>query len=236
VQPLLVLSLIFAVLFTAMLRHRRPSKHTLLGSGLCVAGLAAFFPLSRPSEGPGDLVLADVPWLAAGLGVVVAGCLALAVRGGGQVRVLALATATGVLYGVAAGLAKLAAADLQRGVWTMLGDWHVYLVVLCGVSGFVLNQNAFRVGVAISPALAVIVALDPLVSLGVGDLWLGERLNGGAGNIVGQILALAVVLVGIAILSRMAPQAALAAERAEEAERAARSAVRAPSSPPRPSH
>ncbi|MFB9905954.1 DMT family transporter [Allokutzneria oryzae] len=215
VQPLLVLSLLFAVISSAALRRQRPSKEVLLGSGLCVAGLATFFPVSRPTAGPGELVPADIPWLAVGLGLALTACLTVATCGSGQVRALAMATATGVLYGVAAGLAKLATADLQRGLGALLGSWHIYLVALCGIAGFVFNQNAFRVEVAIAPALAVIVTLDPLVSLGIGVLWLGERLSDGPGAVIGQVLALAALVGGIAMLSKFAPQAALAAEQAE---------------------
>lgn len=212
VQPLLVLSLIFAIISSAAMRRRRPDRSVLFGAGLCVAGLASFFPLARPSSGPGDLVLSEVPWLGGGLGVIMAACLTVALHFSGQLRVLALATATGVLYGVAAGLAKLAAADLEQGIGVLLTNWHFYLVFLCGGTGFVLSQNAFRAGVAVAPALAVMVALDPLVSLGVGVLWLGEELTGGPGAATGQVLAVAVLVVGIAILSRKAPQAAMAAE------------------------
>lgn len=212
VQPLLVLSLIFAIITSSVMSRHRPDRSVLFGAGLCVAGLAVFFPLAQPTSGPGDLVLAEVPWLAGGLFAIMAACLMTAVRSSGQVRVLALAGATGVLYGVAAGLTKLAAADLEQGIGTLLTSWHFYLVFVCGVTGFVLSQNAFRVGVAVSPALAVMVALDPLVSLGVGVLWLGEGLHNGPGAATGQVLALAVLVVGIGILSRKAPQAVLAAE------------------------
>ncbi|PRX45903.1 magnesium transporter NIPA [Prauserella shujinwangii] len=216
VQPLLVTALIFAVISSSVLRRHRPDRVVLLGSGLCVAGLAAFFLLARPTGGGREgLSLSEVLPLAGGLAVILLGCLTAAVRHPGRVRVLALATATGVLYGVTAGLAKLAAEDLRHGVLTMLTSWHVYLVLVCGVTGFVLNQNAFRVGIALAPALAVIVGLDPLVSIGVGALWLGERLNDAPAAVAGQVLAVGVLLAGIAVLSKRAPQAAQAEEQAE---------------------
>ncbi|WP_199432324.1 DMT family transporter [Qaidamihabitans albus] len=216
VQPLLVTALVFAVISSSILRRHRPDRVVLFGSGLCVAGLTAFFLLARPTGGNDTLALGEVLPLAGGLALVLAGCIAAAVRYPGRIRVLALATATGVLYGVTAGLAKLAAGDLRHGVPALLTNWHFYLVLACGISGFVLNQNAFRVGVALAPALAVIVALDPLVSIGVGALWLGERLHGSPGAIAGQVLALAVLLGGITLLSRRAPQAAQAEEDSAE--------------------
>ncbi|PXY22282.1 DMT family transporter [Prauserella muralis] len=215
VQPLLVTSLVFAVYSSSALRRQRPDRMVLAGSALCVAGLAVFFVVARPQPGHGTLSLGDVLPLAAGLAVLIAACLAVAVRFTGRARVMALATATGVLYGVTAGLTKLAADDLRRGIVALLTHWHFYLVVVCGVAGFLLSQNAFRVGVALAPALAVIVALDPLVSIGVGALWLGETLPGGAGPIAGQVTGLATAIAGIALLSQRAPQAAQAEERKE---------------------
>ncbi|PXY30068.1 hypothetical protein BAY59_12645 [Prauserella coralliicola] len=206
VQPLLVTSLVFAVFSSSALRRERPDGLVLLGAGLCVAGLALFFLVARPEAGHGTLELRDVLPLATGLAAMIAVAVGLAVRFAGRVRVLALATATGVLYGVTAGVTKLAADDLRRGVVALLTHWHFYVVVVCGVTGFLLSQNAFRVGVALAPALAVIVALDPLVSIGVGALWLGEELPGGAGRIAGQVLGLAVAIAGIALLSQRAPQ------------------------------
>ncbi|MFF5989627.1 DMT family transporter [Prauserella flavalba] len=209
VQPLLVTSLVFAVFSSAGLRRERPDGMVLLGAGLCVAGLALFFLVARPEAGHGTLELGDVLPLATGLAAMIAVAVGLAVRFAGRVRVMALATATGVLYGVTAGVTKLAADDLRRGVVALLTHWHFYVVVVCGVTGFLLSQNAFRVGVALAPALAVIVALDPLVSIGVGALWLGEELPGGAGRIAGQVLGLAIAIAGIALLSQRAPQVSM---------------------------
>jgi drug/metabolite transporter (DMT)-like permease len=207
VQPLLVTSLIFAVFVSSALRREELDGIVLLGACLCVAGLATFFLFSRPQAGSRTLSLTAVFPLAAGMAVIIAGCLALAVHFSGRVRVLALATATGLLYGVTAGVAKLAADDLRRGVAAMLSSWHVYVVVVCGVTGFLLSQNAFRVGVALAPALAVMVALDPLVSIGIGALWLGENLQGGPTRITLQVIGLAITIGGIAVLSQRAPQA-----------------------------
>lgn len=216
VQPLLVTALVFAVLGSDALRRQRPDGIVLLGAGLCVVGLTAFFLIARPEEGHGRLELSAVLPSAAGFAVLIGGSLAVAARWTGRPRVLALATATGVLYGVTAGLTKLAADDLRRGLPALFGHWHVYAVVACGVTGFVLSQNAFRVGVALAPALAVIVALDPLVSIGLGAWWFGEELPSGAGAVAGQVLGLAMAIAGIAVLSQRAPQVALAAEEKKE--------------------
>lgn len=208
VQPLLVTGLLFAVLFSGALYRQRPDRLVIFGTLMCGAGLAAFILVASPVPGNDRLGLIEVLPLAGGLAVILAVCIAIGIRHPGQVRALSLATATGVLYGVTAGLTKLAADDLSMGIGVMFTDWPIYLVMICGPLGFLLNQNAFRVEVALAPALAVIIVLDPLVSIGIGVLWLGEEVQAGPGAVVGQLFALAVLFAGVAILSRRAPQTA----------------------------
>jgi drug/metabolite transporter (DMT)-like permease len=217
VQPLLVTGLLFAVALTSVLRRRRPDRVVLFGAVLCVVGLAAFLLLAQPRPGNDRLTLGEVIPLAAGLAFVLAGCIVAAVRYSGRIRVLALAGAAGVLYGVTAGMAKLAADDLRHGVAAVFTDWPVYLLAVCGPLGFLFNQYAFREGVALTPALAMIVLLDPLVSIGIGALWLGETLSAGTGRVIGEVLALGVVTAGVAVLSRRAPQVVLQTEKEERA-------------------
>lgn len=209
IQSLLVMGLMFGVVSTSMLYRVLPDRTVMFGAALCVAGLAAFLVLARPTAGNDRLSVTEVLPLAVGLAVVLAGCLTVAVRRRGPVRVLALSTATGVLYGVTAGLAKLAADEFRHGVLAALSDWPLYLVLVCGPLGFLLNQNAFRAGVALAPALAVIIVLDPLVGIGIGLLWLGEQINAGPLEIIGELVSFAVLTTGVIILSRRAPQAAM---------------------------
>src|SRR5699024_1807027 len=133
--------------------------------------------------------------------------IVVGIRHPGPVRALSLATATGVFYGVTAGLTKLAVGDLSDGPVTMLTNWPIYLVAACGPLGFVLNQNAFRVGEALAPTLAVIIGLQPLVSIGIGVVWLEEQVRGTPVAILGEFLAIGVLLSGVVVLSRRHPQA-----------------------------
>ena len=203
VQPLLVTGLLFGVLFSGS--HDRV---VLVGAGLCVAGLAAFLLVARPSGDTQEMTLSTVLPLAIGLAVILAGCLAVAAKRTGTVRALALAVAAGVLFGVTAGLAKLAAGQLAQGVLVMLTHWPFYAVAVCGPVGFLLSQNAFQAERALAPALAVITILDPLVGIGIGIMWLDESLSSGVGQVIGQVVALLSLSAGVFVLSRRAPQAA----------------------------
>jgi drug/metabolite transporter (DMT)-like permease len=206
VQSILVTALVVAVVFSHLLRRQRPDRIVLLGAGLCVAGLVGFLVIAQPAAGGTRATPAAALGLAAGVIVLLVACLGIASRTRGRPRTLGLASAAGILYGVTAGLAKVAAGAAEHGILAVLGHWPVYLVVVCGPMGFLLTQNAFNAGVALSPALAVITVGEPLTALAMGVLWLGETVRGGPLPVIGETTALLVLCAGVVVLSRRAPQ------------------------------
>ena len=81
----------------------------------------------------------------------------------------------------------------------------MYALLVLGPAGFLLNQNAYQSDTSLAPALAVITVTDPLVGIGVGVLWLQEDLRTGVGPVIGQVLALALLVVGVWLLAHGAP-------------------------------
>lgn len=206
VQSVLVTALAVAVVFSHLLRRQRPDRIVLLGAALCVAGLVTFLCVAQPSAGMGRPSRGMLLPVAAGVVALLAVCLGIASRTRGRPRTLTLAAAAGVLYGITAALAKLAFQTAQHGVVSLTGEWPIYLVAVCGPLGFLLTQNAFRAGVAMSPALAVITVGEPLTALALGMLWLGETIRVGPLSVVGEMLALVLLCAGVVILSQRAPQ------------------------------
>jgi drug/metabolite transporter (DMT)-like permease len=212
IEPLLVSGLLFAVLIRAMLGRRLPPGRVVLGASLCGAGLAVFLLLARPSGGASYLSLGSALPLAIGLAVVLLLCLAVASRYRGDPRAYALAVGAGVLFGVSAGLAKLSLGQLtEHGLLSVLRDWPVYAMLVLGPTGFLLNQNAFQATNNMAPPLAIITVTDPLVSIGVGVLWLSEDLQPGPGPVIGQVFALLGLIVGVWLLASDTPGAPLPA-------------------------
>ncbi|HEX4701076.1 MAG TPA: DMT family transporter [Pseudonocardiaceae bacterium] len=206
VQPLLVSGLVFAVVIRSAMAHRRPAGTVVFGASLCAAGLAVFLLLAKPSGGIEWLTFGQALPLAVGLTALLAILLGVAGRYGGEIRTFALAGSAGVLYGVTAGVAKLALGVWQAdGLVTLLRSWPLYAVLVIGPAGFLLNQNAYQSDRSMAPAQAVITVTDPLVGIGVGVLWLEERLRTGAGPVIGQVLALATLAVGVWLLAHGAP-------------------------------
>ncbi|MTD56472.1 DMT family transporter [Amycolatopsis pithecellobii] len=211
VQPLLITSLVFANVIYSRLERRPLDRVMVAGSFICIAGLAAFLVVARPS---GDSVgfsgtTKPLP-LAFALATVTVVALVVAVLFHGSVRVLGLAVATGILYGVTAGLMKAVAGEAREGLAEPFQNWTLYLVCIIGPLGFLLSQNTFQQGQFLTPALAVITALDPLVGVGIGVWWMGETANTTTWALAGEAVAGAVILVGIMLLASRAEHLARA--------------------------
>ncbi|MFZ0216406.1 MAG: DMT family transporter [Candidatus Dormiibacterota bacterium] len=202
VEPMLVTDLLFATLMRSLLVRRLPPAFAVVGATLCCAGLAAFLALAQPPSGSSAVQLTTVLPYAVGLGVLLLGCLTIASRRSGEPRALSLALAAGVLYGVTAGAAKVATGIFATGgVEALLTNWPIYAMAILGPTGFLLNQNAFQSHPVMAPTLAVITVTDPLVSIGVGVLWLHETLHGGVLTIIGEVLGLVAMAVGVWLLA-----------------------------------
>jgi drug/metabolite transporter (DMT)-like permease len=207
VQSILVTTLAVAVLCSQVLLRQRPDRLVSLGAVLCVGGMVAFLVIARPGDGSGTSTRGTVVGSAATVVALLAACVVVAVRGKGRVRTMCLAAAASMLYGVTAGLAKLATQTAAHGVLALLAEWPVYLIVVCGPLGFVLTQNAFNAGVTLPPALAVLTVGEPLTALVVGMLWLGETVRMGALSLLGEVITLSVLVAGVILLSYRAPTA-----------------------------
>ena len=140
--------------------------------------------------------------------MVLAVCLAAGRWGPRRFRSLWLATACGVDFGVTAFLLKIVPDTLTRGFGDPLSQWPLYLLVIVGPLGFLLNQSAFQAGLLIAPVLALITALDPLVSIGIARVWLDESFASSPGDLAAEALSLAVMTGGVIVLAHRAPQVA----------------------------
>jgi drug/metabolite transporter (DMT)-like permease len=205
VQPLLVCDLLFAVVFAVLLRHRSPDWVIVAGVVCCAGGVACFLAVARPHGGHGEVSLMAALPLIAALAAVLAGCLAAARWSPRRARALWLALACGADFGVTAFLLKLVPDTLPHGFSDPLQQWPLYLLIIVGPLGFLLNQNAFQASDLVAPVLAVITTVDPLVSIGIAHVWLNERVTSSPAGPAAEALSLAVMTAGIAALAHRAP-------------------------------
>lgn len=216
VEPLLVCDLIFASLINSYLR-KRWDPVMFGGVFACAGGVAGFLLIGRPSGGTSTVSFAVVLPLAAGLAAAMAGCAFLA-RRSRDVRPLALALACGICYGVSAFLVKVLTAEFGHGLQPVFTNWPIYALAVIAPAGFLLQQDAFQQGTLLAPVLSITTACDPIISIFLGWLWLDEKLSSSPAAITGQILALLLMVGGIAELAHHSPMAVRKLEEAQKEE------------------
>ena len=214
VQPLLVFDLVFAVLIARAVGWeastlppgtRRWDPVMFVGVGAATAGVAGFLAIGQPSAGHPNVGFGVLTPLATGLVVMVGGCLALAARNP-DLRPLALALACGVCYGTAAFAVKLVTSEIGGGAAPVFTNWPIYVFAVIGPAGFILNQDAFQQGRFLAPVQAIITTADPVISVGLGVLWLGVDLRNSPADIFGEVASLLLMATGIVITARHSPQ------------------------------
>jgi drug/metabolite transporter (DMT)-like permease len=201
VEPLLVLSLVFALPVAARLEHRRISSSEVLAAIVTVSGLALFQEAARPALGHPDAPASDWIVLSA---VVAAGCglVVLLARGGSPRRAaLAYATGSGAAFGYVAAVTERTGHLLDGGVLHVLVTWPPYALVVAAVVALSLTQSAFNAGV-LRLSLPTITIAQPLVALAIGIGFFGERVHSRGLAPVVEVLALAVMTVGVYNLTR----------------------------------
>jgi hypothetical protein len=117
--------------------------------------------------------------------------------------------ASGVLFGLVAGLVKLTTVTIPDHPthspgpppFTFLGLWSTWAVLVVGLSGVAVNQRAYRAA-RLSASMPVLNIVDVLVALAFGVIVFGENPAHSPLAVAGQLVALACVGVGLRRLSR----------------------------------
>jgi drug/metabolite transporter (DMT)-like permease len=201
VQPLLVSSIVFALPQGRLIEGRPIRRRELAGAALVAGGLAALLLVSKPAAGHDDASLRS--WaVVGGASVALAALLFGLARGRSPaMRAGLLGTAGGILFGLGAALTKTTVSMLDDGILAVLGDWHVYALVLVSVAAFWLEQAALQTG-ALAAAVATTMAFDPLSSLVYGIVLFDENLHESAVGYALCLVSLAVALAGLVVLAR----------------------------------
>ncbi|MEV4629421.1 DMT family transporter [Micromonospora sp. NPDC049523] len=200
VQPLLISGMFLAIPLEAALDRRRPHPRDVIAVTACVIGLGAFLIVARPRPGvPEPSVMA---WVGVGLasGAVVVICLALAHRATSALRGTLLGVATGIFYSGVAVLLKAFTGRVFADPFSALTDWHLYALVLVGLGGVMLNQNAFQNGPLAAP-LTAITLVDPVASVVIGVTAFHETLSISGLRLLIEVPAVLAMIFGIWLAS-----------------------------------
>ena len=208
VQPLIATELVIVFGLIALRgRSHVGGRDWLSAIGMAI-GLGAFLALARPSTGHHHA--SSSMWVVAALSTfALAGVLvALAYwpdrvghRSSATRRAALLGIAAAIGFGFVAAVVKELSTHLAQGPSGIFGNWSPYVLVLSGAVAMFLASNAFQAGslAASQPGLTIV---DPLVASALGVVLFGDRLDIHPLAIVGEALALTLVVVSVMVLSR----------------------------------
>ena len=208
VQPLLVTSIVFAIVIRQLLVRRWPRRSELVWATSLTLGLVLFLTIATPASGvaqPADPVPATVVGALIGFGAL--GLFAVGRRYTGSAAAALLGTAAGLSYAAVAGLLKEDVGLLNRGVGVLAASWPLYALIAVGAFSIVVTQLAYRAG-PLSSSLPTIMTVDALVSLVIGASVFDEGFRNGAVDLLGESAGLALMLAAAVGLSRSGPQPA----------------------------
>jgi drug/metabolite transporter (DMT)-like permease len=201
VQPIITLSLVFALPFGAWLSAQHIGRREVIGALVVVAGLAVFLTVAQPHGG------IDQPsagaWLV-GAGAVAAGTVVAILasrRRRPSVTAGLLGVAAGACYGMVAALLKEFTTYAPQGVAEILTRWTTYALILASLVAGILQQAALKTGV-LPPAMSAINVTNLLVSVALGALVFQETMSHGGGRLVVSMAALVATGLGVVVLMR----------------------------------
>lgn len=200
VQPLLSTALVFSLPLGAKLSGRKVNRRQMVAALAVTAGLGAFLVLADPSGGRDDATA--LGWIVSfGVAALLTALLVVVARGRPPtVRAALLGSAAGALFGLSAALTKSTVELLDDGVLAVLGDWHVYGLVVVGYASMTVAQGSLQAG-ALAPAVATQMSLNPVASLLLGTLAFEEQIHESTAGVAGALGGMALMIAGIAFLA-----------------------------------
>jgi drug/metabolite transporter (DMT)-like permease len=201
VEPLLVLSLVFALPVGAWLEHRRASGADITSTVVVAAGLALFLGVARP--GIGHPHASNAAWAVLTAAIAAScGAMVLGARGGSQRRAaVLLAAGSGTAFGYVAAVTERIGHILNAGAVHTLTTWEPYALLAGGVGALLLTQSAFHAG-ALRLSLPTLTVAQPLVAVAIGLGFFGEHVNSRGLAPIVEFLGLAMVTAGVFVLAR----------------------------------
>jgi drug/metabolite transporter (DMT)-like permease len=208
VQPIIATELLIVFALIALRhRHRVHARDWLAALGMAIA-LGAFLALARPVGGHEHA--SGSMWALAGISTfVLAALLALVAyvpraqntraNANRKAALLGVAAATG--FGFVAAVIKELSTHFVQGPAAVFSNWSPYVLLLAGAGSMFLASHAFQAGslAASQPGLTIV---DPLVASLLGVVLFGERLVLQPIALAGELVALALLVGSVVLLSR----------------------------------
>jgi drug/metabolite transporter (DMT)-like permease len=202
VQALLVLSLLFAIPFSAKLEQRSVTSREWIWAIVLTTAVTVIVTVGNPQAGRANASFETWAAVVAVLGPLLVGCLVAARIWGGALAAVLFALVSGTLWGVFAVLTKGAVHRLAEGGWAVFRCPELYAWILVALGGFLWEQSAFRAG-ALTASMPTLQVSQPVVAALLGVVVLDESLNTGRAGAVALIVAAMVVTIATVQLARV---------------------------------
>jgi uncharacterized membrane protein len=200
VQPILTMELLFLVFILGTYFGYRITIREWIGAGAIALGLSGFLVFADP--GGGNRIPNLSQWgVVGGSATFAIVVFVVATRWGPRWWKAAMfGSAAAISFAFTAALIKVVSNYAARDWVTMLGHWQTYGVIVFGLAGLFLTQNAYHAG-PLAASQSTLVLVDPLVSILIGIGLYGDslRTSGAWGPL--EALSLLVMFVGATFLS-----------------------------------
>jgi len=200
VQPIVTAELLFLVLILGVWFRYHLGWREWGGSVAAAGGLATFLAVAAP--GGGDVIPTSHTWIVVFvvIGGVSAACAGLGFTGPRWFRAAMFGSSGAVLFALSAALTKQLTTLISQGWGHVFTNWDPYALVATGVIGLFLIQSSFHAG-PITASQAALTIVDPMVSVVIGVYLFHDRLDTTGWRLPVEVIAIAVVVTGVMLLS-----------------------------------
>lgn len=200
VQPILTMELLFLVAILGTYFRFQISLREWAGASAIAFGLSGFLFFAAP--GGGTAIPTNLGWIVVGGASILLICVTvIATRWGPRWWKAAMfGSSAAIAFAFTAALIKTVS-DYAANDWvTLFEHWQTYGVIVFGLLGLFLTQNAFHAG-PLAASQSTLVLVDPLVSICLGIALYGDSLRTGGAYGPLEALSLLVMFMGAVFLS-----------------------------------
>lgn len=202
VQPLLVMTIVFALPLGYWLTNQRVGRTEVVGAVVVVLGLAIFTIVGEAAEGRDNAPANEWAIVTGAVAIVSVVLIVLGGRGSVGRKAGFYGAAAGILFGLSASLCKPTVEIFHDdGVASVLSSWEFYAFALSGIIAFLVQQVSLATG-RLAASVATVSVFNPLVSILIGTLLLQERLSEPTWHKLVAYAGLALALAGAVAIAR----------------------------------
>jgi drug/metabolite transporter (DMT)-like permease len=200
VQPILVMELLFLVFILGTYFGYKITFREWIGASAIVFGLAGFLAFAQP--GGGGRVPDTLSWVVVlAIASFLIAMAVVATRWGPRFWKAAMfGTAAAVSFALTAALIKVVSDYAARDWTTLVSHWQTYGLIVFGLAGLFLTQNAYHAG-PLAASQSTLVLVDPLASILFGVCLYGDSLRTSVPWGPLEAFSLLVMFVGAVFLS-----------------------------------